>query len=99
MSIQGRFWSTLSSVGKGMLAAEHSHEFVDLYRRLGVALAHYLGRSIGGLLLASLPLAAFAYALSASALAPWLREASWQIVFFGMATVGVVAAMIHRRWT
>ena len=99
MSIQGQFWSTLTSVGKGMLVAEHSHEFLDLYRRLGVALLRYLGRNIGGLILASLPLIALAFALSAPVFEPWSHDARWQIIFFGMATVGVVATMIRRRWT
>jgi hypothetical protein len=85
MSVQGQFWSTMTSVATGMLNAEHSREFIDLYRRLGVALYRYLGRNLGGLLLASLPLIA---------LAGVFRDS--QLMLFGMATLGAVAAMIWR---
>jgi hypothetical protein len=97
MSVQGQFWSTMTSVTKGMLVAEHSHEFVDLYRRLGVALFRYLGRNLGGVLIASLPLLALAGVLTASIFEPWLHQASWKWIFFGTATLGALAAML-RRW-
>lgn len=97
MSIQGQFWSTMTSVARGMLSAEHSQEFVDLYRRLGVALCRYLGRNLGGLILASLPLLALAGALSTSVFEPWPEHASWKLMFLGMATLGATATMI-RRW-
>jgi hypothetical protein len=97
LSVQGQFWSTMTSVASGMLNAEHSREFVDLYRRLGVALCRYLGRNLGGLLLASLPLIALAGVFSASVFEPWPRQASWKLVFLGMATLGAVGAMA-RRW-
>jgi hypothetical protein len=67
-----------------MLAAEQSHEFLDLYRRLGEALLRYLSRNIGGLILASLPLLALAGASSPSP------------TFFCMAAVGAAGAMIWR---
>jgi len=86
MSVQGQFWSTMTSVANGMLNAEQSREFVDLYRRLGIALCRYLGRNVGGLLLASLPLIALAALISTS-----------QLMFFGIAaTLGAVAAIIWR---
>lgn len=97
MSVQGQFWSTMTSVASGMLTAEHSREFVDLYRRLGSALFRYLGRNLGGLLIASLPLIAFAAALSAPLFEPWPDRSSWKLMFFGTATLGAVATMI-RRW-
>jgi len=97
MSVQGQFWSTMSSVTKGMLVAEHSHEFVDLYRRLGVALFRYLGRNLGGVIVASLPLLALAGLFTASVFEPWPQQASWKWLFFGMATLGAVGAMF-RRW-
>ena len=97
MSIQGQFWSTMTSVARGMLRAEHSHEFVDLYRRLGLALCRYLGRNVGGLLLASLPLIALAGALSSSVFEPWPNHLSWKLMFLGTATLGATATMI-RRW-
>jgi hypothetical protein len=85
MSVQGQFWSTMTSVANGMLNAEQSREFVELYRRLGIALGRYLGRNLGGLLLASLPMLAFAALLGTS-----------NLMFFGMATLGAVAAMLWR---
>lgn len=94
VSVQKQFWSTLSSVSRSMLVAEQSREFLDLYRRLGVALWRYLSRNIGGLILASLPLLALAGALSASVF-PHLNDP--EIMFFGTATVGAVAAVIRRR--
>jgi hypothetical protein len=97
MSVQGQFWSTMTSVATGMLRAEHSHEFVDLYRRLGVALCRYLGRNLGGLLLGSLPLIALAAALSAPVFQPWPDHASWKLMFLGMATLGATATML-RLW-
>jgi hypothetical protein len=97
LSVQGEFWSTLTSVGRSMLVAEHSREFLDLYRRLGAALFRYLGRNVGGLILASLPLIALAGALSTPVFEPWSYAASWNLMFFGMAAVGALAAMI-RRW-
>ena len=98
-SVQRQFWSTMSNVAQSMLVAEHSHEFLDLYRRLGVALWRYLGRNVGGLILASLPLIALGGVLSVSAYEPWLHDASWQLMFLIMAAVGGVAAMIRRRRT
>jgi hypothetical protein len=98
-SVQRQFWSTMTSVARSMLVAEQSHEFLDLYRRLGIALWRYLGRNIGGLILASLPLIAVAGVLSASAFEPWLHDASWQFMFFGTAAIGGIAAMIRRRRT
>jgi len=97
MSIQGQFWSTLNSVARGMLSAEHSHEFVALYRRLGIALFRYLGRNLGGLILASLPLLALAGVLSASLFYPWPEHTSWKLIFLATATLGATATMI-RRW-
>ena len=97
MSVQGQFWSTMTSVANGMLKAEQSRDFVELYRRLGVALFRYLGRNLGGLLLASLPLLALAAALSTSVFEPWPEHASWKLMFFGTATLGATATMI-RRW-
>jgi hypothetical protein len=107
MSVQGQFWSTLSGVARSILVAEHSHEFLDLYRRLGIALFRYLARNVGGLILGSLPLIALAGALSASVFEPWPDHAGWnpffpylndlEFMFFGMATVGVVGAMLIRR--
>ena len=97
MSIQGQFWSTLNSVARGMLSAEHSHEFVALYRRLGIALFRYLGRNLSGLVLASLPLLALAGALSTPLFEPWPEHASWKLLFLGTATLGATATMI-RRW-
>ena len=85
MSIQGQFWSTMTSVTKGMLAAQHSHEFLDCYRRLGGALFRYLGRNLGGVLIASLPLIALATVFGAS-----------MLMFFGMATLGAVGTMLLR---
>jgi hypothetical protein len=98
-SMQRQFWSTMTSVARSMLVAEQSHEFLDLYRRLGIALWRYLGRNIGGLILASLPLLAMAGVLSVSAFEPWLHDAGWQLMFFGMAAIGGIAAMIRRRRT
>lgn len=86
----------MNSVARRMLAAEESREFLDLYRRLGLALLHYLSRNIGGLILASLPLIALAGALSASVF-PHLNDP--QLMFFGTATVGAVAAVIRLRRT
>jgi hypothetical protein len=94
VSVQKQFWSTLSSVSRSMLVAEQSREFLDLYRRLGVALGRYLSRNIGGLILASLPLLGLAAALSASVF-PHLNDP--ELMFFGMATVGAIAAMICRK--
>jgi hypothetical protein len=96
VSVQRQFWSTLSSVTKSMLSAEQSHEFLDLYRRLGVALLRYLSRNLGGLILASLPLLALAGAISASVF-PHLSDP--ELMFFGMAAVGAAGAMIWRRRT
>jgi H+/Cl- antiporter ClcA len=79
-----------------MLSAEQSHEFLDLYRRLGVALLRYLSRNLGGLILASLPLLALAGAISASVF-PHLSDP--ELMFFGMAAVGAAGAMIWRRRT
>lgn len=79
-----------------MLAAEQSREFLDLYRRLGVALLRYLSRNLGGLILASLPLIALAGAISGSVF-PHLSDP--ELLFFGMAAVGAVSAMLWRRRT
>ena len=87
----------MNSVARGMLSAEHSHEFVDLYRRLGIALFRYLSRNLGGLILASLPLVALAAVLSTSVFQPWPEHASWKLMFLGTATLGATATMI-RRW-
>ena len=87
----------MNSVARGMLSAEHSHEFVELYRRLGVALFRYLSRNLGGLILASLPLIALAGALSTPLFEPWPEQASWKLMFLGTATLGATATMI-RRW-
>src|SRR5689334_4988881 len=88
MSVQGEFWSTMNGVARGMLSAEQSHEFVELYRRLGIALFRYLTRNLGGLILASLPLIALAAVLSTSLFYPWPEHASWKLMFLGTATVG-----------
>jgi hypothetical protein len=79
-----------------MLIAEQSREFLDLYRRLGVALLRYLSRNLGGLILASLPLLALAGAISTSVF-PHLSDP--ELMFFGMAAVGAAGAMIWRRRT
>lgn len=96
VSVQRQFWSTLSGVAQSMLAAEQSREFLDLYRRLGVALLRYLSRNLGGLILASLPLIALAGAISGSVF-PHLSDP--ELLFFGMAAVGAVSAMLWRRRT
>jgi len=87
----------MNSVARGMLSAEHSHEFIELYRRLGVALCRYLGRNLSGLVLASLPLLALAGALGTPLFEPWPEHASWKLMFLGTATLGATATMI-RRW-
>lgn len=94
VSVQRQFWSTLSSVAKRMLVAEQSREFLDLYRRLGVALFRYLSRNVGGLILASLPLLAFAALLSTSVF-PHMHDP--ELMYLGASVVGVAAAMIRRR--
>jgi hypothetical protein len=94
--IQRQFWSTMTSVAKSMLVAEQSREFLDLYRRLGVALLHYLGRNVGGVIVASLPLIALAAAISTSVF-PHLNDP--EIMFFGMAAVGATGAMLWRLRT
>jgi len=97
MSIQGQFWSTMNSVARGMLSAEQSHEFVELYRRLGVALFRYLTRNLCGLILASLPLIALAGVLSTAVFYPWPEHLSWKLMFLGTATLGATVTMI-KRW-
>jgi len=94
VSIQRQFWSTLGNVARKMLVAEQSCEFLDLYRRLGVALVRYLGRNVGGLIIASLPLLAFAGALSSSVF-PHMNDP--ELMYLGASVVGVAGAMIRRR--
>jgi hypothetical protein len=71
MSLHGRFWSTMASVTRGMLSAEETADFLRLYRRLGASLFGYLGRNLGGLALACIPLIALMFALSPLLFAPW----------------------------
>lgn len=94
-SVQGQFWSTMPAFARGMLAAERSSEFIDLYRRLGVALLRYLRRNVGGLILAGLPVAVLTIALSA-----WVFERNAplrEFLFFGMSAIGAVGTLIVRR--
>lgn len=70
-SLQGQFWSTMTGIAKSMLAAEHSRQFLDLYRRLGGSLARYLARNIGGLALGCVPLIALTIVLSVGVFGPW----------------------------
>jgi hypothetical protein len=58
-----------------MLVAEQSREFLDLYRQLGVGLFRYLGRNMGGLILACLPLIVLTVALNAWLFRPWDAKA------------------------
>lgn len=87
-SVQGQFWSTMPGFASSMLAAERSCEFLDLYRRLGVSLFRYLGRNVGGLMLACLPITALTFALSASLFGPWdLRAGGPRVYPHGAATL------------
>jgi len=71
----------MARVGKDMLVAEHSREFLDLYRQLGVSLSRYLGRNIGGLILGCLPLIVLTLALSAWLFRPWDARAGRPSVY------------------
>src|SRR4051812_404345 len=87
-SVQGQFWSTMSGVARSMLVAERSCEFLAVYRRLGVSLFRYLGRNVGGLMLACLPITALTFALSASLFGPWDVKAGEPRVYpHGAATL------------
>lgn len=107
LSVQGQFWSSMTGFARSMLVAERSREFLDLYRRLGVSLVRYLGRNIGGLLLACLPITALTFALSVyphgaatlqqqwNPLFPYLNDL--EFIFFGMATLGAAGALLLRQ--
>ena len=81
----------MARVCKDMLVAEHSREFLDLYRQLGVSLSRYLGRNIGGLILGCLPLIALTFALSAWLFRPWDARAGRPSVY------PPGAATLHRQ--
>jgi hypothetical protein len=64
-------WVTLPVIARDMAMAEAGRDFVAAYRRLGLMLAKYLGRNVGGLLVGFLLLAIAGYVLNALVFLPW----------------------------
>jgi hypothetical protein len=81
----------MGRVSKEMLVAEESREFLALYRQLGSSLLRYLGRNIGGLVLACLPLIVLTLALNAWLFRPWDARAGAPRVY------PPGAATLHRQ--
>jgi hypothetical protein len=54
-----------------MATADAGWDFIAAYRRLGLTVANYFGRNVGGLLAGFLPLAIGGYILNALVFVPW----------------------------
>jgi hypothetical protein len=52
------FWSSMSGLTRRMLEVEQAGEFLRLYRTLGGLVARYVGRNLGGTLVACVPMVA-----------------------------------------
>lgn len=66
-----RFWVSFGDVTRQMLTVDDVAQLLSLYRRLGREAGGYVLRNLGGLILASLPAAAFLILVAPAALALW----------------------------
>ena len=57
-AVHRRFWPTMSAITRDILRADDPHAFLRLYRGLLAGVARYVGRNLGGALVASLPVLA-----------------------------------------
>ena len=82
-----RFWSALHGLARQIMSVDDLGIFVHLYGSMGKLLGAYLLRSLGGTLVACLPMA-----LMLLALWPYLHDR--EVVFFGsFAAVTLVGIM------
>jgi hypothetical protein len=65
------FWSSMSELGWRMLEVEQTGEFLRLYRTLGGLVARYVGRNLGGTLVACLPMVAVLLTVAPLLFAAW----------------------------
>lgn len=63
-AVHGRFWPALSAITGDILRTDDPRAFLRLYRGLLAAVARYVGRNLGGALLASLPVLAILFLAS-----------------------------------
>lgn len=88
-----RFWSGLHGLARQIVAVDDVGNFMHLYGSLGKLLGAYLLRSLGGTVVACLPMAFILLALW-----PYLRDR--EVVFFGsFAAVTLIGIMwpLRRR--
>lgn len=57
-AVHRRFWRAMSSLMREILGVEEIRAFLGLYRRLLGLVARYVGRNLGGTVVASVPLIA-----------------------------------------
>lgn len=70
-----RFWSSMSGLTRGLLAAEETSEFLALYRRLAGLSARYVGRNLAGTAVACLPMIAILLTVAPLVFNAWDRTA------------------------
>lgn len=69
------FWSSMSQLTRRLLEVEQTGEFLRLYRQLGGLLARYVGRNLGGTLVACLPAIAILLTVAPLVFEAWDRTA------------------------
>ena len=82
------FWSSMSGLTRRMLEVEQAGEFLCLYRTLGGLVARYVGRNLGGTLVACVPMVAIVLTVAPMLFAAWDARAP------RMALVPVEAATL-----
>ena len=65
------FWSSMSGLTRRMLEVEQAGEFLCLYRTLGGLVARYVGRNLGGTLVACVPMVAIVRTVAPMLFAAW----------------------------
>jgi hypothetical protein len=70
-----RFWSAMSELTRGLLAADEASEFLALYRRLAGLSARYVGRNLAGTVVACLPMIAILLTVAPLVFNAWDRTA------------------------
>lgn len=80
-----RFWTSLGTISRQMLAVDEPAALFGLYGRLARDVGGYVLRNLGGLVLACVPVAAFLLLLGPTALGWWDRGAE-RVAFYPSET-------------